>query len=75
MRKGSIFLACLDESFVYNRKSSLFHKLFRLWTKELMTYSFITENYEKLVVSLDDFCLPPNEGIRHVRTWELHGLL
>ena len=33
--------------------------------------SFITGNYEKLFVSLDDFCLPSNEGIRHVRAWEL----
>ena len=37
--------------------------------------SFITGNYEKLFVSLDDFCLPSNEGMRHVWAWELYGLL
>ena len=33
------------------------------------------DNYEILIISLDDFCLPSHEGIRHVRAWELHGLL
>lgn len=48
------------------------------WTdgaREYASLEAIQDNYEKLVVSLDDFCLPSNEGIRHVRAWELHGLL
>ena len=43
--------------------------------REYASLESIQDNYEKLVVSLDDFCLPSNEGIRHVRAWELHGLL
>lgn len=43
--------------------------------REYASLESIQDNYEKLVVSLDDFCLPSHEGIRHVRAWELHGLL
>jgi hypothetical protein len=43
--------------------------------REYASLEAIQDNYEKLVVSLDDFCLPSNEGIRHVRAWELGGLL
>ncbi len=43
--------------------------------REYASLEAIQDNYEKLVVSLDDFCLPSNEGIRHVWAWELHGLL
>ena len=43
--------------------------------REYASLESIQDNYEKLVVSLDDFCLPSNEGIRHVWAWELHGLL
>lgn len=43
--------------------------------REYASLEAIQDNYEKLVVSLDDFCLPSNEGIWHVRAWELHGLL
>ena len=43
--------------------------------REYASLESIHDNYEKLVVSLDDFCLPSHEGIRHVRAWELHGLL
>ena len=43
--------------------------------REYASLVSIQDNYEKLVVSLDDFCLPSHEGIRHVRAWELHGLL
>ncbi len=31
----------------------------------------IKDNYEKVVVSLDDVALPPNEGIKHVQAWKL----
>ncbi len=43
--------------------------------REYASLESIQDNYEKLVVSLDDFRLPSNEGIRHVRAWELSGLL
>ena len=43
--------------------------------REYASLESIQDNYAKLVVSLDDFCLPSHEGIRHVRAWELHGLL
>lgn len=43
--------------------------------REYASLESIQDNYEKLVVSLDDFNLPSNEGIRHVRAWELEGVL
>lgn len=35
----------------------------------------INDNYEKVVVSLDDLQLPSRGGIRHVRAWDLNGIL
>lgn len=35
----------------------------------------IPDNYEKIVVSLDDFLFPSRLGIRHLRAWELNGIL
>ena len=35
----------------------------------------IPDNYEKIVVSLDDFQFPSRLGIRHLRAWELNGIL
>lgn len=43
--------------------------------REYASLESIQDNYEKLVVSLDDFSLPSNGGIRHVQAWELHKLL
>lgn len=35
----------------------------------------IADNYEKLVVSLDDIALPSREGIRNIQAWNLATLL
>ena len=35
----------------------------------------IPDNYEKIVVSLDDFQFPSRLGIRHLRVWELNAIL
>lgn len=39
--------------------------------REYASLEAIPDNYEKLVVSLDDFCLPSRGGIRHVQAWKL----
>ncbi|ADU91756.1 hypothetical protein [Taylorella equigenitalis] len=31
----------------------------------------IPDNFEKLVVSMDEFKIPSNEGIKHIPAWEL----
>lgn len=54
MRKGSILLACLNESFVYNRKSSLFRKLFRLWTKEWIYLGSTISGQEEIYIFIDE---------------------
>ena len=43
--------------------------------REYSALEAIEDNYEKFVVSLDDFSLPSNGGIRHVRAWELQEIL
>ena len=40
--------------------------------REYSPLTAIKDNFEKIVVSLDDISLPSNQGIRHVRAWELH---
>jgi predicted AAA+ superfamily ATPase len=43
--------------------------------REYSPLEAIQDNYEKLVVSLDDISLPSQQGIRHIRVWELSGQL
>ena len=43
--------------------------------REYAPLECIADNYEKIVVSLDDFQLPSRNGIRHVRAWELSQVL
>ncbi len=39
--------------------------------REYAPLEYISDNYEKFVVSLDDLQLPSRNGIKHVRAWEL----
>jgi predicted AAA+ superfamily ATPase len=39
--------------------------------REYASLEAIQDNYEKIVVSLDDIALPSNQGIKHVQAWEL----
>lgn len=39
--------------------------------REYAPLEAVQDNYEKIVVSLDDITLPSNEGIRHVQAWKL----
>ena len=43
--------------------------------REYTPLESIPDNYEKIVVSLDDFQYPSHLGIRHLRAWELNGIL
>ena len=43
--------------------------------REYAPLQTINDNYEKIVVSLDDIALPSKEGIRNVQTWNLSALL
>ncbi|MDL2323336.1 ATP-binding protein [Bacteroidales bacterium OttesenSCG-928-A17] len=43
--------------------------------REYSALQAINDNYEKIVVSLDDIALPLNEGIRHIQAWKLSDLL
>lgn len=43
--------------------------------REYASLESIRDNYEKVVVSLDDMTYPSNNGIRHIRAWDFHTLL
>lgn len=43
--------------------------------REYSSLEAINDNFEKIVVSLDDFSLPIKEGIKHIRAWELCNFL
>lgn len=43
--------------------------------REYSPLECIADNYEKIVVSLDDLQLPSHNGIKHVRAWELSKIL
>ncbi len=43
--------------------------------REYAPLEAISDNYEKMVVSLDELALPLREGIRHVQAWKLHEIL
>lgn len=44
-------------------------------SREYAPLESISDNYEKLVVSLDELALPLREGIRHVQAWRLNEIL
>lgn len=39
--------------------------------REYAPLQAMQDNYEKVVVSLDDIALHSNEGIRHIQAWNL----
>ncbi len=43
--------------------------------REYASFEGIDDNYEKIVVSLDDVALPQNKGIKHVQAWLLSTFL
>ena len=43
--------------------------------REYAPLECISDNYEKIVVSLDDIQFPSRNGIRHVRAWDLSKML
>ena len=43
--------------------------------REYASLEAIPDNYEKIVVSLDDVALPSNKGIQHIQAWKLHRVL
>lgn len=43
--------------------------------REYSPLEAITDNHEKIVVSLDDVTLPSNNGIKHIQAWKLSDFL
>ena len=35
----------------------------------------IDDNFDKYVVSMDDYKIPTNEGVEHISAWNLDGYL
>jgi predicted AAA+ superfamily ATPase len=43
--------------------------------REYSPLQYISDNYEKIVISLDDIAFPSNEGILHIQAWKLKDFL
>lgn len=43
--------------------------------REYEAFSIVRDNYEKIVVTLDDFEFPRRDGIRHICAWKLRDIL
>ncbi len=43
--------------------------------REYSALEAIDDNFEKVVVSLDDIALPLRKGIKHIQAWNLHEIL
>ncbi|MBX2932202.1 MAG: ATP-binding protein [Chitinophagaceae bacterium] len=43
--------------------------------REYASLEAIKDNYEKIVVSLDEVQFPQNKGIKHIQAWQLHSFL
>jgi predicted AAA+ superfamily ATPase len=43
--------------------------------REYSALESIEDNYEKIIVSLDEIALPSKNGIKHIQAWELENLL
>ncbi len=43
--------------------------------REYRSLKLIEDNFDKYVVSMDDFNIPTNEGIEHISAWELDAFL
>lgn len=43
--------------------------------REYSALEAIGDNYEKIVVSLDEVPLPSKDGIKHVQAWKLNEVL
>lgn len=43
--------------------------------REYKSLKLINDNYDKYLVSMDDFNIPTNEGIEHITPWELDDIL
>lgn len=44
-------------------------------SREYAALENIKDNYEKIIVSLDDVAMPPNKGIKHIQAWNLGKFL
>lgn len=45
------------------------------YSREYRAFDSIHDNYEKFVISTDEFVFPSDKGIRHFRPWELNEIL
>jgi hypothetical protein len=43
--------------------------------REYRSLKLIDDNFDKYVVSMDDYKIPTNEGIEHISAWELEDFL
>jgi len=75
LRNGEIdFVAKKNDRIIYFQVSYLLSDR-QTYDREFGAFSQIDDNYEKFVVSLDEIKFPSNNGIQHIRAWELNDIL
>ncbi|QEC54345.1 ATP-binding protein [Anseongella ginsenosidimutans] len=68
------FVATKGDRLIYLQSAYLLPDM-QTADREYAPLKAIRDNYEKLVISLDDITLPSNEGIKHVQAWNLPAIL
>jgi len=68
------FVAKKDDRIIYIQSTYMLIDELTI-EREYSALEAIDDNFEKIVVSLDDRVLPLKDGIKHVRAWELSGLI
>jgi len=68
------FVAKKADKILYVQSTYLMHDEQTI-QREYASLEAIKDNYEKIVVSLDDVKFPDNKGIKHLQAWDLEAFL
>lgn len=68
------FVACRGNRVVYLQSTYMLYDEATI-AREYASLEAITDNYEKYVVSLDEFRMPSREGINHLQAWAVEEVL
>ena len=68
------FVACKADRIIYLQSVYMLTDDITI-EREYSTLEAIDDNFEKIVVSLDEIALPLRGGIKHIQAWELESQL
>jgi predicted AAA+ superfamily ATPase len=68
------FVATKNERVIYIQCTYLLYDKQTI-EREYASLEAINDNYEKIVVSMDDISLPSKQGVKHIQAWEFADFL